>query len=344
MNNPLKNKGFRELVIKGAIFVALVVLAQKLVNWFLVDSPIFQNFLDIPAAFQIGKGVISLSITNALIFGVVVFVMLTHKSIFEIKTFKTKGSQTWFFLLAVLFFVLHYLFKFLINRNLDFFSQAPLLWGIVKVLIQILFAGSVFLGVFGLDFTKHMLKTYKNQILTTIIVTVAFFILMLLVQNLWTYFSSAISEMLYRVFSIFFENVTYKPFVASFTMQEGGGPLLGINGFRAIVGKPCSGIDSFLLFTSLYVLIFILDYRKLDRSKAAFAYLIGIIGMFLVNTVRILLLFIIGAYVDRDFAIGLFHTNAGWLLFIVYFFVFWFIASKYIYLKKDKPSSDRKRK
>jgi len=333
MNNPLNNKGFRNMLFKGIIFVAIVLLTQKIVRWFLVRSTFFKDFLDIPQQFQIGKGIIAISITNALIFGVVVFIMLNYKRIFTIKDFKVKVNQTWFIVLAIFFFVLHYLFKFMINRNIDFFSELPLFWAIVKIFIQILFATALFIGIFGLEFTRYILKDFRKQIMITSFVTIAFFILMIFIQNLWTYFSSIISEILYHIFNLFFENVTYKPFVSSFSMAEGGGPLLGINDFRAIVGKSCSGIDSFLLFTSLYALIFIMDYKRLKKNLAVSLYFIGVIGMFIVNILRILVLFIIGAYIDAKFAVGLFHTNAGWILFIGYFFVYWMIVSKYIYIK-----------
>ena len=336
MINPFKNKGFRNLTIKGVIFLAIIILIQKGISLLLVGSTFFQEFLDIPSQFQIGKGVISLSITNALIFGVVVFIMLTYKKIFTIKNYKIKGNQIWFILLSVFFLILHYIFKAIINWNLQFFSQAPIFWGIIKIVIQLLFAAALFVGIFGVEFTKYLFKNLKKQILITVIVTIIFFILMILIQNLWTYFSGAISEILYRVFSIFFNNVTYQPYVTSFTMQEGGGPLLGINNFLAIIGKPCSGIDSFLLFTGLYTLIFILDYRRLKKKVAIPLYFVGIIGMFLTNVLRILLLFIVGAYWSPSFAVGMFHNNAGWILFIGYFFVFWWAASKYVYKSRNK--------
>ncbi len=340
-----RNKGFNELIIKGVIFLAIILLTLKFVDIFLVDSWVFQNYLDIPDSFQIGKGVISISITNALIFGVVVFLILTFKQLLKLKKFDFNIKQLWFVIPAAFFFLLHYYLKFLISQNLDFFSQAPLFWAIIKVFIQLLFATALFLAVFGLKFTKYFFKKFKKQTIIVIITTICFFILMMLVQNLWTYFSSAISEIIYRIFSIFFEDVTYKPFVASFRMTEGGGPLLGINDFKAIVGKPCSGIDSFLLFTSLYALIFILDYKRLKKGWTVVAYLIGIIGMFLTNVLRIMLLFIVGAYIDAKFAIGLFHTNIGWILFIIYFFVYWYIVSRFLYKdKKAKKSKKEKRK
>ena len=341
MKNPLKNIGFRNATIKGIIFIALILAIQKLASVLLVGSSFFNKYLDIPAQFQIGKGIIAISIGNALIFGIVVFFMLSYKKIFDIKDFKIKHNQIWFFFLAIVFVMFHYYYKFLINRNIEFFSELPLLWAIVKVGIQILFAAALFVAVFGLEFTKFILKKFKKQIVLTIAITVCFFILMLIVQNLWSYFSNVISEILYRVFSLFFNDVTYKPFVSSFTMAEGGGPLLGINNFKAIIGKPCSGIDSFLLFTSLYAIIFILDYSRLKKGLTISLFFIGVVGMFLTNTLRIFLLFIVGAYIDAKFAIGLFHTNAGWILFIVYFFIYWLIVSRFIY-KKEKSKINKK--
>jgi exosortase/archaeosortase family protein len=340
MKNYFKNQGFKDVILKGILFVFIIVMTQKLVQWILVDTQVFKQYLDIPDLFQIGKGVIAISITNALIFGVVVFMILTFKHLLELKKFDFETKQLWFVIPAVFFFLLHYYLKFSINQNLDFFSQTPLFWAIIKVFIQILYGASVFLAIFGFKFTKYFFKKFGRETIIVILTTVGFFVLMMLVQNLWTYFSSAISEIIYRVFSIFFNDVTYQPFVASFRMTEGGGPLLGIGNFRAIVGKPCSGIDSLLLFTSLYALIFALDYKRLKKRSAIAAYFIGIIGMFLTNVLRILLLFIVGAYVDAKFAIGLFHTNVGWILFIVYFFIYWKIASKFIYNDKSFKTKD----
>lgn len=344
IKDVFKNKGLVDLIIKGIIFVAIIFATLKLVDVFFVDLWIFQNYLDIPNSFQIGKGIIAISITNALIFGLVVFAVLTFKQLLDMKRFEFRARQLWFVFPVVFFFLLHYYLKFLINQNLDFFSQAPLFWAIVKVFIQLMFAASVFLAVFGLDFTKYFFNKFKRQISIVIITTVCFFILMMFVQNLWTYFSSVISEIIYRFFSIFFNDVTYKPFVSSFTMAEGGGPLLGIGDFKAIVGKPCSGIDSFLLFTSLYALIFILDYKRLKKGPAITAYFIGIIGMFITNVLRIMLLFIFGAYIDAKFAIGLFHTNIGWILFIIYFFVYWHIVSRFLYKDSMKINKNKRRK
>jgi len=336
INNPFKNKGFRVFIWKGALSVFIVYLVQIILQTYLLHTAFFSNYLDIPQAFQLGKGVIFLSITNTALFGFVVFVMLTYKELFKVEHYKFEYKQMVFLFITIVFLALHYILKYLISQNLEYFSQAPLFWGIIKVVIQIFFILSIVLMVYGKNFIVYLLAKFKKQIVITLLVSVSFFILMLLVQNLWTYFSSVISNILYHVFSLFFNNVTYQPFVTSFTMTEGGGPLLGIGSFKAIIGKPCSGIDSFLLFTSLYTLIFILDYKRLKKGLTTVLFFVGALGMFITNILRILLLFIVGAYIDPKFAVGMFHTNAGWILFIFYFFIFWYFASKFVYVENKE--------
>ena len=95
------------------------------------------------------------------------------------------------------------------------------------------------------------------------------------------------------------------------------------NNFSVGVAKTCSGIDSVLLFTGLYLGILAWDWGILDKRKAFGMYFVGVFGAFALNIVRIFLLILIGFFVSRDFALHSFHTNASSLLFIIYFGVFW---------------------
>jgi exosortase/archaeosortase family protein len=339
MENPFKNINFRKFVIKLALLLVLGLGTSMLISLFFKYTPLFTNYLDIPQEFSVNildyKGIF----INACLFGIVAFIISGYGKLLKIKDFKFELKQLLFALIALIFLVGTYVLKYLINKNLDYFMQNPQFWGYVKLAFIPLFAISLYLTIFGIPFTKYFLKNFKKEIVTFIALSIGFFILMLLVQNLWTIFSGVISQMLYWLFSLFFTNVTYQPYVMSFTMAEGGGPLLGINGFKAIIGKPCSGIDSFLLFTSLYALIFILDYKRLKKGLTIALFFVGALGMFLTNLVRIFLLFIVGAYIDPKIAVGLFHTNAGWILFIVYFFIYWWIVSRFIYTSKPKKNS-----
>jgi exosortase/archaeosortase family protein len=87
----------------------------------------------------------------------------------------------------------------------------------------------------------------------------------------------------------------------------------------------------------------VLDFKRLRKTWAIFLFFVGAVGMFLTNLLRIFLLFIVGVYISPSFAVGMFHTNVGWILFIIYFFIYWWIVSKVIYKKHLKPRQHKKR-
>lgn len=331
----MQNKGFRNFIIKCVIYVVAVIVLIAVIGNFFSKTPLYKEYLEIPHEFFIEPPMVRIYLINALLFGLVAFIIRFHDRFKDIKYFRFARHQYLFLALSVLVLASHYLLKFIINRNVEYFLLHPMFWAVVKYGINVVFLITLGIGIFGRGLIKSVWDEYKRELAFFVIMTSAFYLLMRLVQNSWTIFSGAISRILYWIFSRFFSDVTYIAFVR--TSPEGGGPLLGIGDFQAIIGKSCSGIDSFLLFTALYALIFIMDYKRLKRPLAVMLFFFGAIGMFLTNALRLLLLFIIGAYYDADLAVGLFHTNAGWILFIVYFFIFWSIVSRFIYVKREMP-------
>lgn len=107
---------------------------------------------------------------------------------------------------------------------------------------------------------------------------------------------------------------------------QNGQPVINAEGFVTIIGPPCSGIFSMVLFTALFSFVYWLDYEKINGKRAWKYYLIGLLGAFVLNLLRVITLLIIGAYWSPDIAVGLFHTNAGWILFAAYSFVYWWLA------------------
>ena len=328
-----KNKGFRNFIIRTVIFVALVLLIMLGIQFVLRSTQFYKVYLTIPKEFYLDNVTIRLNFTNSLLFTIVAFIIMSYNDLIKFKKYKIKHHQILFGVLAFLVLVGQYLFIFIINQDTKYFLQSPILWGLIKIIISILFIVLLGISIYGLDLLKQFFKEFKQKIILAIILFLVFFAILFIIQNLWTLFSALISTILHNIFLLFFTDVTYKPYVISFTMLEGGGPLIGINNFSAIIGKPCSGIDSFLLFTSLYALIMILDYKKLKKGWTFTMFFIGIIGMFITNIIRIFLLYLVGVYISPSFAVGMFHTNVGWILFIIYFFIFWWIVSKYIYKK-----------
>jgi hypothetical protein len=107
--------------------------------------------------------------------------------------------------------------------------------------------------------------------------------------------------------------------------------VIGINDFVVGISNQCSGVDSLLLFSSLYFIISALDWKKMRKKPLIYFFIFGLIGAFLMNILRVYLLMLVGAYISPTFALHAFHTNIGWILFIIYFVIYWYCVSKYVY-------------
>jgi len=99
---------------------------------------------------------------------------------------------------------------------------------------------------------------------------------------------------------------------------EGNNIGLFIDTFRVGLGEACSGTMLILLFIVLYGAICCVRPAKINRKRGVALLLLGSMGAFLLNVIRVFLLMVIGTK-NPEFAMGLFHTNATWILFVGYF-------------------------
>ncbi|MEM3374582.1 MAG: archaeosortase/exosortase family protein [Candidatus Woesearchaeota archaeon] len=321
-------KNFK-IFLKTSIFFIIFVLSISLfIQVYFSKTEFYKNYLTIPKDFSIEPPNFRTNFISGLFIGFIAFLILSYDKLKNIKQPKTSFKL---FILPVVFIISQYLLKYTISQNLDFFLQSPKLWGFLRFFINLLFVSSTALAFYGIDFIKYFFKKFKKEVFIFFTLSILFFFIILLFQNLWLFLSSLISKILYVFFKLFFKDIIYQEFVSVSSMSEGGGPLLGIKNFSAVIGKPCSGIDSLLYFSAIFTLIIFVDRKRLKKIPTTIAFILGLIGMFITNMIRILLLFIIGAYLSPNFALGMFHNNIGWILFIVYFYVFFKIARKFIY-------------
>lgn len=91
--------------------------------------------------------------------------------------------------------------------------------------------------------------------------------------------------------------------------------LIDAGDFEILVGRPCSGIEGFVLITA-----FTAGYLWLFRAELRFPYVLlllpaGLLASWGLNVVRITALVAIGENGAPDLAVGGFHSHAGWLMF-----------------------------
>ena len=329
----IKNKDLRTFFIKTVIFFVILFSTSFFISFYFRHTSFFLKYLSLPSKFYLPflTGLKKYRIMNSAIFVIVISLIFIRKKLAKLKVDKLKRKNILIFgSLSLFFLIMQYLFKYLTKINLDFALQHTFSFTIVKLLINILFIISLALAIYGYTFIKRFIKTFWKEIIIFSIIFVFYYFIIDVFGLIWFPLSVFITRTLYFLFSLSFSNV-----VMQFPTIPGEGPRLGLNDFIVGISKDCSGIDSLLFFISLFAFLFVLNWKFLDKKRMAILFIPGLLGAVAYNILRIYLLMLVGVFISPEFAIDMFHSNIGWMLFLIYFFVFWHFGSKYVY-KKSK--------
>ena len=93
-----------------------------------------------------------------------------------------------------------------------------------------------------------------------------------------------------------------------------------------IVAVECSGIYSMLIFICAFISYILITHNLFDRSVLLLLFL-GIQMAYFANIFRMVVIVIVGHYFGVD-ALKWVHLNGGWLIFLTWIFIFWYILDK----------------
>lgn len=299
-------KGFRQFLIKTGIFLAIFILIQLVLI-------ILQN-IPLPAEYYF---LLDVDIGKALLLTAMIFFFIGRDKLKKLNEYKFDAKTAIFYgVLSLLSFAGYFLLKDFLINNPSFAISNILLFYPIKELTLILGSLFLFVAVFGFKFIKEFIKKFKKEIGFSIIIFISLLFLIVEFQRLWIYFSRIVAKIVYFLLNLTFDAVL------TFT---GNSPNLGLSNFVVNIGKPCSGIDSMLMFIFLYVFIVGYDWKILNKKKAMAMFVPGVVSVFFLNIIRIYLLIVIGAFISSEFAIGIFHTSASMIFFLAYFGLFWWV-------------------
>jgi hypothetical protein len=222
-------------------------------------------------------------------------------------------------------------------KSIDPARDYALLFAMIKYLFNVLIVLFILLAVFGYKFISFFAKKFWKLLLLFAAVAFAFYFLQELFQRVWFYLSVVVTHAVGFLLRLSFSEVFMK-------VSWGQAPRLGVPGFRVGISKECSGIDSLLLFISLYVFIGVLNWKDINKKRFALLFVFGLIGTFVYNILRVYLIMLVGIFVSPRFAIDTFHTNIGWILFLALFAIFWHFGSGFIHEKPEKKQKRKKKK
>lgn len=168
-------------------------------------------------------------------------------------------------------------------------------------------------------------RQYSREALISVGLAVAFYVFLTVVYALWQPLASVV--------------------------LWGVGGLLDISGLKSMIVPPhtlifdkfgitiaeyCSGIESIALFTSLYAVVGLLDWHRINKRRYFMVFPFALLVLFGLNIVRVYALIMAGYHINQEIAFSLFHTYAGMVFFILYSAVFWALAYKYLLGKPKK--------
>ena len=234
----------------------------------------------------------------------ILFVIFNRKKILRYSVVPNIRVISVNVLLSIFFFWGYYYLRF----RMDYGLESYLFWTILSGVSYILGMFFLAVAIFG---WKLFVNTYPTLILFSLI-TYFFYILTQILNQFWTSLAIGVT---------YFSNKIISLFVSGTFMEIGkGDPVLGVDNFQVIIGPACSGIESLSMFLGLFLLLMVYEQNNLNYKRAGIVFVLGLIGTYFLNVLRIVLILLIGRKYPI-FALGLFHSQAGWILFSLFMLV-----------------------
>lgn len=297
-------KGFKQFLWKTGGFVALFIVFSGIIG-----TKIFtNNFIEV---WKIG---IYARIGYILLFSIAGFILLYRKRLTEFQKFKYRLKDALVVALSVLTLVGFYIIE-VYSAQIPLTTLNLILVHILGISIFVFLA----VGIYGISFVKHFLKKFKKELLYFIIFGIIVYSLMNVVWSLWPYLSMGVLEA-----------VKFLLKVLGIEVLVLGPSTISVNGFAVQIAEACSGVYSIFIFTALYLFIVFLDWSKMNKKKASLVFIPAVLGAFAFNIIRVFVLMLVGAYISRDLALGLYHSYSGMIFFLIYFGLFWGLTYKWM--------------
>lgn len=295
---------FKQLLIKISIFIVLFVIISFIIGQKIVASNLLYGF----------KIFIYGGMGKILLFSIVGFTLVYREKLKSLKNYKQELKDKIFLILSFLSAVAFYILELNIEKiNITLINIVLIHFLFLSIFIFLTF------GVFSFNFIRDFIVKFKKELTYFLIFGVVVYSLMYLVWDLWPYLSMVILKIVYFLLKEITPSVRIIP-----------RDMLVVKDFAVIVGEACSGIYSIFIFSSIYLFIVFLDWKKMNKTKALWVFLPAVIGAFFVNVFRVFLLMIIGGYYSKTIALGLYHSYTGMIFFLIYFTIFWLLAYKWM--------------
>ena len=256
---------------------------------------------------------------KSVLFAAIAFIIMAKQRNYDLRLKPWKPQQVIWLMLSIMSYIASWI-------GVNHLLAGSTSWQVVVLIQSLLVVSLAFagLGGFGLDNLKVLIIKYRQELVYSLALLIAFYGFLTLVYGLWQYLASIV---LYSIKWL----LDLTGLVTVVIPPRG----LLLTKFGINIAEYCSGIESIALFTGLYALIGTLDWHRLNIRKFLLAFPVALVVLFGFNILRVYVLILVGYYINPTIAFNLFHTYAGMLFFIVYSAIFWKVAYKWM-LKKQR--------
>jgi len=317
------NPGFKQFLVKTGLLIFIFIIIQLITMNITAETRLPYTL----TPFYL------VDIAKIGLFTLIIFAIAYREKLLKIRENKLEvKSLVIFGVIDVLLIFIYFWLKKIILINLNFALNYSFLFAFILYFMLFLIILSLTLAVYGYKFCKNFYKESKKEIWIFIEIFILVFFVSNQIQRLWFLFSGIVTRAVYFLLSLS-SNPTIN--------LSGKIPVIGLNNFIVGIDNPCSGIESIFMFSFLYIFAVCFDWKILNKKKAILLFFPGVISVFILNILRVYSMILVGAYISREFALGIFHTNAGWILFLAYFTLFWFLF--YNWMKKPEFRKENKK-
>lgn len=213
-----------------------------------------------------------------------------------------------FLLLSVLFLLVPPQKLVKLNVDPSVASLAPFYMGVAFLIASVF--GRKFVKKFGAEF---LMMSY---------LLFAYIISKIFINYSWNYLVFGILSVFSWVFPLISDNYLIELDRYNVRLED----------FSVYVGPTCAGIYSLVTFALLFIASAILLNRKsaeFNYKKAFFYFVTGLLGVYLLNILRVFIIVLVGAYISETLAIDLFHEYLGAIFLIGLFLIYlYFVIPK----------------
>lgn len=309
--NVIPLRLFKEsIVMRSIVLLVLLALEFMLISLRFDAQPI--QTLSHPLLHLLGYSGEFLRFSIAILGAFVIFSASHPKAIFSVFTqYNQHPSWLKWFLAHASFIVLFYLLTYFL------FNDIPN--GIIDdralvnlIIVSWLLAGisaliMCLLSIAPLPCWLQFIRLQHKKLMASILAGGLIWIFGQFSEQAWQSLAKPTFWLSFYTLRIFYSDVVF----------DVSRKLLGTQSFHVTISPQCSGFEGIGLivaFLSIYIWI---TRKELRFPQVYFLFPLGIITIWLLNSLRIVILIAIGTSLSPEIAIGGFHSNAGWISFVI---------------------------